>query len=51
VFVIPFYPLPARVLKEKMAKCGFKPAVHEAQKDLALNWKYDIVVGKKIGAP
>jgi SAM-dependent methyltransferase len=44
---IPYYPLPVRMLNEKMQKAGFKPRIYPALEGEAQNWKYDIVVGQK----
>ena len=45
--VIPYYPLPARILKTKMEEIGLKTKVFSGFKEPLLNWKYDIVVGQK----
>jgi hypothetical protein len=45
--VIPYYPLPAKVLIDQMNDTGFKSTLFPAHEDLAINWKYDIVVGQK----
>ena len=45
IYVIPYYPLPARVLRAEMEKTKFTAVVYDALTRLASNWKYDIVVG------
>jgi SAM-dependent methyltransferase len=45
--VIPYYPLPSIELKKEMEKANFETKIHYAMKEFAINWKYDIVVGKK----
>ena len=47
--VVPYYPLPASILKNEMGKVGFKPTIFPAFEGLARDWKYDIVVGQKPG--
>jgi hypothetical protein len=44
---IPYYPLPAEVLREKMQRAGFETAILPALKGKMKNWKYDTVVGRK----
>jgi SAM-dependent methyltransferase len=45
--VVPYYPLPAELLKEQMITAGFRAAIYPALQDLNVNWKYDFVVGRK----
>jgi SAM-dependent methyltransferase len=47
VLVVPYYPLPARLLEKQMITCGFLTATHPALEKLAVNWKYDVVIGQK----
>ncbi|MBV5330542.1 DUF4062 domain-containing protein [Pelodictyon phaeoclathratiforme] len=50
VHVIPYYPLPSVMLKMEMEKAGFMPVtIFPAMENLVLDWKYDIVVGRKPG--
>lgn len=45
--LIPYYPLPAIELEKRMQAAGFLTTFYPAMAELAQNWKYDIVVGRK----
>jgi len=45
--VVPYYPLPARLLQEQMTQAGFRTRIIPAMTREAANWKYDVVVGQK----
>ena len=45
--VIPYYPLPARLLHDQMTQAGFETKTIPAMTGEAANWKYDVVVGQK----
>jgi len=45
--VVPYYPLPAKILGTKMTEAGFVSTQQPAKTGMAINWKYDIVVGQK----
>lgn len=45
--VVPYYPLPAQLLAQRMLTAEFSTTVFRALEGMAVNWKYDIVVGKK----
>lgn len=45
--VVPYYPLPAMLLKDQMNKVGYLTKVHHAKQGLNVDWKYDVVIGQK----
>jgi SAM-dependent methyltransferase len=45
--VVPYYPLPAGLLKDQMEYAGFSTEIFPAREGLANDWKYDVVVGQK----
>ena len=45
--VVPYYPLPGRLLQAQMAEAGFHARRYPALRDPNANWKYDFVVGRK----
>lgn len=47
IMVIPYYPIPAKILEEDMQRVGFKTKFFCGFKEPLNNWKYDIVVGQK----
>lgn len=46
-FVIPYYPLPGRMLINKMQNVGFKTNYFPAFEGPLISWKYDIIAGIK----
>lgn len=46
--VVPYYPLPARLLHDQMTQAGFRTRTILAMTGEAANWKYDVVVGQKV---
>lgn len=47
VLVVPYYPLPSTLLREKMKNERFATSIIPAMERLAANWKYDFVIGQK----
>jgi hypothetical protein len=47
VLVIPYYPLPATALKERMTNAKFTSSILPSMEKLVAKWKYDFVVGQK----
>ncbi|MFH0983082.1 MAG: DUF4062 domain-containing protein [Planctomycetota bacterium] len=45
--VVPYYPLPAKILEAQLELSGFKAKTYPAYEKLNVKWKYDFVVGRK----
>jgi hypothetical protein len=46
-FVIPYYPLPIKILKHRMERAGFVTNALSGFDGPLIHWKYDVAIGIK----